>query len=70
MSINISKYKKHIRNLIMKIYNTDKSTALAAMNRSSLDESLKISPEITAHIPDEDWAEKIWEGWFKYNENK
>ena len=33
MSINIPKYKKHIRNLIMETYNTDKSTALAAMNR-------------------------------------
>lgn len=54
----------------MKTYNTDKSTALAAMNRSGLDESLKISPEITAHIPDEEWAEQIWEGWLKYNGNK
>ena len=70
MSINIPKYKKHIRDLIMETYNTDKSTALAAMNHSCLDESLKISPEITAHIPDEEWVENIWEGWLKYNGNK
>lgn len=54
----------------MKTYNTDKSTALAAMNRYGLDESLKISHEITAHIPDEEWDKQIWEGWLKYNGNK
>lgn len=40
------------------------------MNRSGLNESLRISPEATAHIPDEKWVENIWEGWVKYNENK
>lgn len=67
MSINIFKYKKAICELIMQTYNTDKETAIAAMNRSGLNESLMMSPEITSHIPDEEWAEQIWEGWLKYN---
>lgn len=70
MSINITKYKAAICELIIQKYNTDEATAFAAINRSGLNESLRISPEITAHIPDEEWAEQIWEGWLKYNGNK
>lgn len=64
-TFNVPKYKKAICELIMKTYSVDKKTATNAINRSGLNESLKISPEITAHIPDEDWAEQIWEGYLK-----
>lgn len=62
---NRDKYIKNIRELIVVTYKTDKITAMAAINRSGLLKSLDNSPEMTTHIPDEDWAAKIWSGYKK-----
>ena len=64
-TFNVSKYKKNIRELIMKMYHVDNKTATVAINYSGLDESLRISPELTSHIADEEWAAKIWSGYLK-----
>lgn len=64
-SFNIPKYKKNICEIIMETYNVDKKTANAAIDRSGLNDSLRASPELTSHIPDEDWADKIWSGYRK-----
>ncbi len=45
------------------MYDVDKETAMVAINRSGLINSLEVSPVLTAHITDEDWAEKIWSGY-------
>lgn len=60
--------KRYINNmceLLMEDYGISRDTAMAAINHSGLLESLKISPELTAHIPDEAWAKTIWEGYMK-----
>ena len=62
---NISKYKKGICELIMKTYHVDKRTAFEAIELSGLNEALKIDPVITAHVPDEEWANEIWYGYSK-----
>lgn len=61
------KYVKNICELLMEDYNINKNTAMNAINRSGLLDSLQVSPELTSHIPDEAWAQKIWEG---YRKNK
>ena len=61
------KYVKNICELLMEDYNINKNTAMNAINRSGLLDSLQVSPELTSHIPDEAWAQKIWEG---YRNNK
>lgn len=66
MANRIREYKNNICELIVKTYNTNKETALAAINRSGLDRSLKINHEATWNIPDEELAEQIWEGCLKY----
>lgn len=64
-TFNVPKYKKIISELIMEVYHVDKLTAMAAISRSGLEDSLRVSPELTSHIPDEDWADKIWAGYIK-----
>lgn len=64
-SFNRDKYIKNIGEIIVKTYNTDKNTAMIAINRSGLNRSLDYSPELTTHISDEDWANKIWMGYKK-----
>ena len=59
------KYVKNICELLMEDYNINKKTAMNAINRSGLLDSLQVSPELTSHIPDEAWAQKIWEGYRK-----
>lgn len=61
------KYVKNICELLMEDYNINKNTAMNAINRSGLLDSLQVSPELTSHIPDEAWVQKIWEG---YRKNK
>lgn len=66
-SFNKQKYIKNICELLMEDYSINKSTAMNAINRSGLLDSLQVSPELTSHIPDEAWAQKICEG---YRKNK
>ncbi|MCM1181258.1 MAG: hypothetical protein NC347_13440 [Clostridium sp.] len=60
---NKQKYIKNIKELIMEMYDVDKEAAMVAINRSGLINSLEVSPVLTTHISDEDWAEKIWNGY-------
>lgn len=62
---NRDKYIKSVRELIVATYDIDKETANNAINRSGLIKSLNYSPEMTSHIPEEDWVEKIWIGYKK-----
>lgn len=59
---NRDKYIKNVRELIIATYDIDKETANNAINRSGLIKSLNYSPEMTSHIPEADWVEKIWTG--------
>ena len=63
---NLDKYLKSIREILMDNYGVDKDTAMDAMKHSGLLDSLRISAELTAHISEEVWAEKIWIGYKKY----
>lgn len=64
-TFNQNKYIKNMCELMMDNYGIDKNTAMTAINSSGLLDSLKISPELTSHIPEECWASKIWSGYKK-----
>lgn len=62
----IEKYKNDICDLIMKTYNVDKAIALAAINRSGLDEALNFDAELVFHLDsEEEWVRDIWYGYIK-----
>ena len=63
---NLDKYLKSIREILMDNYGVDKDTAMDAIKHSGLLDSLRISGELTAHISEEAWAEKIWMGYKKH----
>ena len=62
---NLDKYLKSIREILMDNYGIDKDSAMDAIKNSGLLDSLRISAELTAHISEEVWAEKIWMGYKK-----
>lgn len=64
-SFNQDKYVKNMCELMMDNYGISKKTAMTAINSSGLLDSLKVSPELTSHIPEECWADKIWSGYKK-----
>ena len=62
----IEKYKNDICDLIMKTYNVDKATALAAIDRSGLDEALNFDAELVFYLDsEEEWVRDIWYGYLK-----
>lgn len=64
-TFNQDKYIKNMCELMMDNYGISKATAMMAINSSGLLDSLKVSPELTSHIPEERWADKIWHGYKK-----
>lgn len=63
--LDLDKYIKSIKEILMNNYGVDKYTAMDAIKHSGLLDSLRISAELTAHISEEAWAEKIWMGYKK-----
>lgn len=65
---NTDKYIKCMRHTIMEIYKVDKNTAAKAIDTSTgFQDAIRRDPSMAAHIPEELWAKKIWEGYTKRN---
>ena len=64
-TFNHDKYIKNMCEVMMDNYGISKNIAMTAINSSGLLDSLRISPELTSHIPEESWADKIWNGYKK-----